>query len=148
VITRAANAGGEEHEAIDRESFALRRAAGAYALTWDAHDLRYAIPADIALDLSAGHIVVASVSRSVIAEAALRYPARVIEITAPPEILAQRLAARGREGADMIAARLAREVARDHAVDTITIVNDATVAEGAEKLISALRRAAESAARN
>jgi phosphonate metabolism protein PhnN/1,5-bisphosphokinase (PRPP-forming) len=141
IITRPADAGGEDHEPLDHASFELRRAAGAYALTWDAHDLRYAIPAEIGLDLAEGRVVVASVSRGVIAEAARRFPVRVIEITAPPDILAQRLAARGREQAAGIAERLGRVVPIPDGVRVTTIVNDATVAEGARKLIAALRDA-------
>ena len=56
-----------------------------FALQWQAHGLRYGIPADIADDLAAGVVVVANVSRGVIAEAADRFPVRVIEITAPPQ---------------------------------------------------------------
>ncbi len=53
-----------------------------------------------------GRTVIANVSRAVIEDALERVMrVRVIEITAPPELLAQRLAARGRESADSIAER-------------------------------------------
>src|SRR5579864_3809418 len=67
-ITRPATAGGEAHLALDPSAFAARRGAGAYALHWEAHGLGYGIPADIADDLAAGRVVVASVSRTVIAD--------------------------------------------------------------------------------
>jgi ribose 1,5-bisphosphokinase len=51
-----------------------------------------------------------------------RYRCKVIEITAPAEILARRLAARGRESEADIAARLAREAVPVDA--DVTIVND------------------------
>src|ERR1700733_2972927 len=78
VITRPAEAGGEAHEGVTEAQFAAR----AFALAWQAHGLRYGIPDDIATDLAAGRVVVANVSRGVIAEAAKRFPVRVIEITA------------------------------------------------------------------
>src|SRR5579863_6477078 len=92
VITRPADAGGEAHEAVTDEEFARRD----FALQWQAHGLRYGIPADA---LSDNRVAVANVSRTVIAEAVQRFAARVIEITASPAVLAARLGARGREDA-------------------------------------------------
>jgi|SRR5271166_6572760 len=143
VITRPAEAGGELHEAVSDAEFAARD----FALTWQAHGLRYGIPATIAADLAAGRVVVANVSRSVIAAAAGRFPVRVIEITAPPEVLAARLATRGREGVADVAARLARSVALPDGVPIETVTNDVTVDAGAARFLAALNRAAEAARR-
>jgi ribose 1,5-bisphosphokinase len=139
VITRPADAGGEDHEAVTEAAFALR----AFALDWQAHGLHYGIPIDVTDDISRGIVVVANVSRGVIAQAAEIYPVRVIEVTAPPDILAQRLAARGRETADDIMKRLARDVPIPDHVAVDTIVNDKTPAEAADRFVSALNRAAE-----
>ena len=125
--------------------FAERRAAGAYALHWEAHGLGYGIPADIEADLEAGRVVVASVSRSVIEHAQHRFPTRVLEITAPPALLAQRLAARGREDAQNIAARLARALPLPASIDVVTIVNDGTPEQGAARLLGAISRATAAA---
>jgi phosphonate metabolism protein PhnN/1,5-bisphosphokinase (PRPP-forming) len=143
VITRTAEAGGEAHEAVTEAEFVAR----AFALAWQAHGLRYGIPADITMDLAAGRVVVANVSRGVIAEAAGRFPVQVIEITAPPEVLAARLAARGRESAADVAARLARTVALPDGVTAETVINDATIEAGTERFLAALNRAAEAARR-
>ena len=64
VITRPADPGGEDHEPVTEADFATRD----FALQWQAHGLRYGIPADIAVDLAAGLVVVANVSRAIIAE--------------------------------------------------------------------------------
>ena len=101
---------GEDHEVVDDKTFATRQNAGAFAFAWRAHGLQYGIPAEIGLRLAEGKIVVASVSRTVLTEAAARYPLHVVEITAPPDVLARRLAARGRDDAVAVAARLARTV--------------------------------------
>jgi phosphonate metabolism protein PhnN/1,5-bisphosphokinase (PRPP-forming) len=143
VITRPAEAGGEAHEAVTDAEFATRD----FALSWQAHGLRYGIPADIAEDLEAGRVVVANVSRGVIAKAAERFGVRVIEITAPPEVLAARLATRGRESAADVAARLARTVALPDGVPVETVMNDATVEAGAARFLAALNRVAEAARR-
>jgi phosphonate metabolism protein PhnN/1,5-bisphosphokinase (PRPP-forming) len=143
VITRPTDAGGEAHEAVTEAEFAERD----FALSWGAHGLRYGIPADIADDLAAGRVVIANVSRGAIPEAARRFPVRVIEITAPPEILAARLATRGRETASDIAARLARSVELPTAVPVETVMNDADLDTGAARFLAAINRAAESVPR-
>jgi ribose 1,5-bisphosphokinase len=135
VITRPAEAGGEAHEAVSKAVFVGRR----FALQWRAHGLRYGIPADIADDLAHGTAVVANVSRSVIAEAASRFSVRVIEVTAPAAVLAQRLAERGRETPAEVARRLVRVVPLPDHVGLVTVVNDASPAEGAERFMAALR---------
>jgi ribose 1,5-bisphosphokinase len=140
VITRPAEAGGEDHEPVSEAAFDAR----SFALQWQAHGLHYGIPADIAEDLLRGRAVVANVSRSVIVQAAERYPTSVIEITAPPHILAQRLAARGRETQDDVAKRLSRTVPIPNHILVDTIVNDRTLPEAADQFISALIRATES----
>jgi len=141
VITRPAEAGGETHEAVTEAVFAAR----AFALSWGAHGLRYGIPLDIAADLAAGRVVVANVSRNIIAEAAERFPVRVIEVTAPRAVLASRLAARGRETAADIAGRLARSVALPAGVPVDVVMNDAGVTDGITRFVATLIRAAESA---
>jgi ribose 1,5-bisphosphokinase len=143
VITRAADAGGEAHEAVTPEAFALRR----FALRWHAHGIDYGIPEDIKGDLRDGRVVVASVSRGVVAEAASRYDVRVIVVTAPANVLAARLISRGREDAADIASRLARDVALPAGVAVETVVNDFTLEEGAARFMAALNRAAESVRR-
>jgi ribose 1,5-bisphosphokinase len=132
VITRAADAGGEAHESVTEAEFATRD----YALQWQAHGLRYGIPADAIDD---GAVVVANVSRTVVAEAVRRFPVRVIEVTAPPEVLAARLASRQREDAADVAARLARSVALPEGPNTETVVNDGALEQGVARFVAALR---------
>jgi ribose 1,5-bisphosphokinase len=137
VITRPADAGGEDHDAVSEAEFAQRR----FALQWQAHGLHYGIPLDVVDDLARGMVVVANVSRGVIAAAAERFPVQVIEITAPAAVLAQRLAARGRETPADVAQRLARAVALPGDVPVETIVNDTTPAAAADCFVAVLNRA-------
>jgi phosphonate metabolism protein PhnN/1,5-bisphosphokinase (PRPP-forming) len=147
VITRPASAGGEAHEATDEAGFAARKEAGGFSLDWRAHGLSYGIPADIGADIAVGRVVVASVSRGVIARAAEKFPVRVIVVTAAPEILARRLAARGRESEADIAERLARTVPLPAGIAAETVVNDGSLEEGVARFLGALNRAAEAARR-
>jgi ribose 1,5-bisphosphokinase len=145
AITRPADAGGEAHEALTSAEFAERKSS--FALSWQAHGLSYGISAAIEGELAKGRVVIANVSRSVIQEAATRFPACVIEITAPPQILAARLGQRGREGQADIASRLTRSVTLPANVPTESVMNDATPEQGIVRFLAALNRAAEAARR-
>ncbi|MFN4282968.1 MAG: phosphonate metabolism protein/1,5-bisphosphokinase (PRPP-forming) PhnN [Alphaproteobacteria bacterium] len=145
VITRPADAGGETHYEASAADFAAMREAGAFALSWRANGLDYAIPAEIETHLAHGRHVVANVSRTVIDEARARYrPLRVICVAAPAEIVARRLAARGRESAADIAARLARggALAVPEGPDVAVVVNDASLETGITRMLTALRATA------
>lgn len=139
VVTRSASGPGADEAFLDEAEFHARCDANEFALWWHAHGLLYGVPADIAGDLAAGRVVVASVSRAVLAEAAARFPVRVVEITAPREVLARRLAARGREDAEAVAERLSRSVAIPEGLAVRKLVNDGTVEEGARALVALLR---------
>lgn len=141
-ITRPAEAGGEDHEPMGREAFLARRDSGGFALWWEAHGLLYGVPRDVEADLAAGRCAVANLSRGALAEAQARFPLLVLEITAPPEVLAARLAARGREGAADIAARLAREAPLPPSLDARRVVNDGPPEEGAALVANVLLEAA------
>lgn len=140
VVTRAADAGGEEFEAVSDAGFAARAAAGAFALHWEAHGLRYGIPATIGADLGAGRDVLANVSRSVIPDARARFPRlRIVNVTAAPETLARRLAARGRETEAEIAGRLARAAYLvPEGPDVVVVSNDGPLAESVASFLAAL----------
>jgi ribose 1,5-bisphosphokinase len=115
-------------------------------LRWQAHGMNYGIPADVVDAIEHGIMVVANVSRTVIADAARRFPVRVIEVTAPADALAARLTSRARENASDVAARLSRSVSVPDHVHTETVMNDASLEEGIARFLVALNRAASAAA--
>ena len=140
VITRPADAGGEDHEVVDTGEFARRRERGDFMAWWSAHDLDYGLPRGLLDDLAAGRHVVANVSRSVIGDIAGRVATvRVVEITAPPDVLAARLENRGREEARGVAARLARKGAKvPSSIAVTTVMNDGTPDEGISRFVEAI----------
>jgi len=144
VITRPPGMQGEEYDSLLPQEFELQRESGGFALTWRAHGLHYGIPADISLDIAQGRTVVANVSRAVVAEAASRFPVLVVEIRAPADVIARRLAARGREDAVDMARRLARQIELPLPVERTVVANDGSVADGTRRLVAALTRAAAS----
>lgn len=109
VITRASDAGGEAFDAVSLAEFAARKSAGAFALSWQAHGLHYAIPVTVDTALAAGFDVLANLSRSALLAAQARFANfEVITLSAERSVLAARLKARGRETDAQIAARLDR----------------------------------------
>ncbi|MGK7753943.1 MULTISPECIES: phosphonate metabolism protein/1,5-bisphosphokinase (PRPP-forming) PhnN [unclassified Roseovarius] len=109
VITRAADARGEVFEPVSEHAFEARVQARAFALHWRAHGLRYGVPVSVNEDVAAGHLCLVNLSRAVLADAQAMFPGfAVVHLTAPVDVLASRLAARGRESAEVIAVRLAR----------------------------------------
>ncbi|MDP3416824.1 phosphonate metabolism protein/1,5-bisphosphokinase (PRPP-forming) PhnN [Falsiroseomonas sp.] len=144
-ITRPAEAGGENHVPISIAEFRRLQQEGGFALWWEAHGLHYGIPSAMEVAMAEGRVVVANLSRTVLAEAATRYPTRILNITAPPSVLAARLAARGRESAADIEARLAREAALPATLQVETVQNDGSVEQGVARVLEALNRAAADA---
>lgn len=141
VITRPEAAGGEAFEGVSPETFAARLAAGAFALHWPAHGLSYGIPRAELLPLERGQDVIFNGSRAALPMAAALFPdLTVVLITAPPEVLAARLTARGREGAQDVAARVRRGgMDLPPGLRVVTVMNDGTPEEGAARLLAALQ---------
>ena len=140
AITRPQVIGAEDSETMAPGAFAAAMAAGAFALAWRAHGFRYGIPMSIEAALGHGRHVIINVSRSVISEARQRYqPLRIVEVWAPPEVLAERLAARGRETGTEIDQRLARaSSATVEGLDVTRIDTTGPVAESLEKFLKIL----------
>jgi ribose 1,5-bisphosphokinase len=140
LITRLAEAGGEDHIAVSPAEFARRRDAGELMLHWSAHGLDYGLPSELVSALEAGQSVVANVSRAVVADARQRFtPTVVIAVTASPETLAARLAGRGRESAADIGSRLQRAGAPVEA--DVVIDNDGALDDAIERFVAALLKA-------
>ena len=148
-ITRPADAGGEDHEAIDVTEFNRRRDAGGFLAHWQAHELNYGLPVALENELAAGKNVLANVSRAAIPEIIGRYqPTKVVEVIAPREILTARLRARGRESEGDLERRLARKIAPyPPEADVLTIKNDSTPEIGTERLLGALMRSLQNTLR-
>ncbi|NTJ41089.1 phosphonate metabolism protein/1,5-bisphosphokinase (PRPP-forming) PhnN [Agrobacterium larrymoorei] len=123
VITRSSDAGGESHDGVTDEEFDRRLKAGDFSVSWEAHGLKYGIPATVNRNLGRGDVVIANGSRWALAHFKTAFPSlKVINIVARPEILAARLESRGRESRDEILRRLQRsslEVCGDFDVTTI-----------------------------
>jgi ribose 1,5-bisphosphokinase len=138
VITRPTEAGGEDIEGVTEAEFATRKARGDFALDWQAHGLHYGIPkAEVA---GPGNVLFNG-SRAALSLALQTFPdLRVILVTAPDAVLANRLSARRRESASDIRDRLARAgFAMPAGITATTVVNDSTPEVGFARLLAALQ---------
>jgi ribose 1,5-bisphosphokinase len=141
-ITRPADSGGENHVAVTRAEFAMRRAHGLFAYHWHAHGNDYAVGREIHDWRAAGLTVVVSGSRDhFLRTGGLDSQARPVLITAPAERLRQRLAGRGRESAIEATERLERADAYEIGDPRlVTIVNDGALDEAAAAFVRLLSR--------
>lgn len=125
VVTRRADSF-EDHETLAESEFMVAREQGRFALSWAAHGLLYGVPSDVDARIASGCAVVCNISRAVVADVRRRYArSLVVLVTARPETLAARLAARGREGTEERRERLDRAFAPEAAFEPdATIDND------------------------
>jgi ribose 1,5-bisphosphokinase len=139
-ITRPADIGGENHVALSRAEFALRRAHGLFAFHWHAHGNDYGIGREIDAWRAAGLTVVVSGSREHYEKVAGSDPGlHPVLITAALDKLRTRLNARGRETAAAAASRLARSDAYSvNDTRLVTIVNDGALDAAAEAFVRLL----------
>jgi ribose 1,5-bisphosphokinase len=136
VVTREASAH-ENNDAVSQTQFGQMLAHGDFAFQWEAHGLRYGLLNSIADDIRAGHAVVVNVSRTIVESARRSYAnVTVVLVTAPEEVLAERLAVRARPSDGQLDDRLRRVVvtaapdiviqnigpAKDHAAELLKVV--------------------------
>lgn len=139
VVTREASAS-EDNEQISVDAFREAQAQGEFAMHWEAHGHCYALRRALNDDISAGRTVVANISRTVVEAMRRAYAdVTVVSITAPPEILAGRLAARARGSDGRVADRLRRAVNDAAATPDVTIMNVGSAEDHALELLRAIR---------
>ncbi|MBD8891170.1 phosphonate metabolism protein/1,5-bisphosphokinase (PRPP-forming) PhnN [Labrenzia suaedae] len=140
TVTRTAYVELEDHDSLSLAAFEDAEALGRFAMTWEAHGLRYGLPSSIHDDMAAGKVVTANISRKMLKMARQVFQRlQIVEITAPTEVRAQRLAARGRESAAAVEARLNRSVVPVAGPDVVQIENAGTLSEAGEQLAGLLR---------
>lgn len=137
VVTRDSSAA-EDNIAMSADEFRRAREQGSFAVHWEAHGHAYALPIEINDDIRAGRTIVANVSRTVLGDLRRAYASVVVvSITAPPEVLAERLAARARASDGNIRERLSRSI--DEASADVTIVNAGSAEYHSRQLVRVIR---------
>ena len=138
VVTREASSF-EDNEQLSGYEFLAAVGRGEFAIHWEAHGHHYGLWRTVNDDIHAGRTVVANVSRTVIAQMRRMYAnVVVVAITAPADVLAQRLAMRSRASDGVLLDRLARTVDENVAPDR-TIVNVSSAEFHARQLVLTIR---------
>lgn len=140
-ITRPLDAGGEDHLALEMDEFHRQEASGGFAVSWQAHGLCYGIPADTLERQKKARCLIVNGSRSLLPRFQQVFSRLVVvEITARPEILAARLARRGRESEREILARLRHQPSRSKmACETWSIDNSGEPTNAGEAFIRIIK---------
>lgn len=142
AITRPLDADREDHEPVSTEEFHARAERGGFMLSWHVYDTSYGIPISYEDELAAGRHVIANVSRTVVGPGVAEFPpARVIQVTAPREVLEARL--RARADPATAAARLARAVVLPKGIPVTHLLNVGDVDRGAARLVHLLTTAVQ-----
>lgn len=139
-VTRLSNPDNEDHVSMTEMEFALAVAEGAFALWWRAHGNSYGIGSFIESYLDSGATVVVNCSRASITDACERFTnVTVAEITAPEDILVERIVARGRETPQQARDRVQRKVPDYPAgVRVERIINDGALVDAVTKFCAIL----------
>lgn len=143
VVTRRSVAATEDHDTLSAAAFEAALASGAFAVHWEAHGLRYAIPAEVGRHVADGGVAVVNGSRAALPAIRSAF-SRVltVHVTCRPDVLAARLKARGREDGDEQLQRLARATMTvESSQDTIAIDNSDDLPTAGEALVAVVRSA-------
>lgn len=109
IVTRISDSDHEDHETMSEEAFRRARDSGAFALSWQAHDLHYAIPVSVIDHLDRAGIAIVNGSRRALNEMEAVFDRlRIIHLDVDPAVLAERLALRSRGSDTSLSARLAQ----------------------------------------
>lgn len=138
VVTRLVSEA-EDHDSTTQDEFNSALQRGSFAFWWSAHGLSYGLPSHINDEIESGRSVVCNVSRAIISELRVRYKhVMAVLVTAPHDILAKRLATRGRTTDGNLSDRIARSAAFVEFRADVVIDNSGSIEEGARKLQDAL----------
>ena len=140
-ITRAADAGGENHIHLSEAEFHLREELGLFAMSWHSHGYHYGIGNEIDAWLDSGANVLINGSREYLPRAMAMYDELVpVLVDVDADKLRQRLIKRGRETPEEIECRLARhaEMVALMPSDTLHVSNNGRLQDGIDALLGVI----------
>ena len=142
-ITRKDGDPNEDHQSMSIVDFQKAEMQGRFVISWGAHGLYYGLPVEILDHLAKGGVAIANGSRKTIPNLKQSFAnLLVVNLVVDPEILAQRLARRGRESALEIKDRLARTAAIAQETlfgeETIHLDNSGALDVAGNRLVSIL----------
>lgn len=144
VVTRPPLAAAEDHDSLSPAAFDSALASGAFAVHWEAHGLKYGVPAQALAHVAAAGVAIVNGSRAALPAIRSGFPrVLTLHVTCRPEVLAARLAARGREDAAEQQRRVARAVTMESSADVVEIDNSDDLSRAGNAFVAAIRTALE-----
>lgn len=139
IVTRPATVN-EDHLSVSNCGFDEALRSDTFALWWQAHRLKYALPISINTDIRSGRTVVCNVSRGIVKAARTRYRHVIsVLITARAELLATRLEDRARDSDGSVTDRIERNAMYADFSADVVIDNSGALGEAVNALTSLLR---------
>lgn len=138
TVTRNADVQSEDHGTLNDADFEAAANTGKFAVTWNAHGLRYGIPIGVLAHTFEGGIAIANGSRRALQDVRSVFPDMlVINLRVDRHTLAHRLAQRGRETTQEIKKRLERmDTPIPDGIESITLDNSTSVENTGEAFLS------------
>jgi ribose 1,5-bisphosphokinase len=139
IVTRPATAD-EDHISVSASGFDGALRCDAFALWWQAHGLKYALPSSIDTDIHSGRTVACNVSRGIVEDARAHYAhVTCVLITARSDLLIARLGCRSRNSDGSFRDRIERNAMYADFSADIVIDNSGALEEAVNALTSLLR---------
>lgn len=144
IVTRPPDGASEDHDSVGEAEFEALVRDERLALWWQAHGLSYGLPRSLETAIESGKVVIANVSRQALGHLGRRFRRIcVVAVYAHPEVVAARLAARGREDAATIAQRRSRVVTEEfEGADVVRIENSGPLTIAGDRLVEVLQEVA------
>ncbi len=142
IVTRPADNDHEDHDTMEPGQFQQAKASGAFAVTWQAHDLHYAIPNSVKDHVDQGGQAILNGARRALhhLEAAFS-DVQIIHLDVDPDILAERLANRGRGSDTDLSARLAQQkLDFQTRAPIIHVANNGPAAEAGQHIVGLIEQ--------
>lgn len=139
IVTRSVTAD-EDHLSASHAGFDDALRSDAFALWWQAHGHKYALPVSIDTDIRCGRTVVCNVSRGAVDNARARYRhVTCVLVTASADLLAVRLEGRSRGSDGALEDRIERNAMYAEFAADAVIDNSGELEDSVELLVSLIR---------
>jgi ribose 1,5-bisphosphokinase len=142
-ITRAADAGGENHIHLTESEFKLRIETGMFAMHWPSHGHLYGIGKEVEVWVESGLNVIINGSREYLPSAMKQFGYIIpIMVNIDESLLHDRLYNRGRESHSEINKRLERHATLLHHMpeNTLFVDNNGSLDQGVQSLLDIITR--------
>lgn len=142
IVTRPSDKGHEDHDTMELAQFLSAKEAGAFATTWQAHDLHYAIPISAKDHVDQGGLAILNGARRALGQLEAAFARlQIIHLDVDPAILAARLTNRGRNSDTNLPARLAQQKFDFQAkTPIIHVANDGPVEEAGQQIVKLIEQ--------